>query len=433
MSHELSLLFILFFTKNLNLADTVYYVDSINGEDNRSGKTPKSAWKSVHRVTNAMSGYGVKEIEVGSKILFIRGGVFRDDSLIIRKGGTEKSHMLIGSYGDKNLPKPLFQNVDIYIGEPLIEYIDIEDIRLNDISDGTAVSFNQKGLKNITISRLDINNTKQNAIFLTSVDGYIIQDCNISNIGLSGIVIYGADNKEWPLIKNGIIRRNQIKYTNPIYGDGITLHKSDNKELNDIGSNHLLEKNSIGFCGENAYDIDSGDSIKIIKCEGYNSGLAEVSIENASNVTIEESYFHNGDKNGFDVGKYSNNIIIRRNVIKNMKFRPFVIGDSSHEGEVFYKTIHDVKIYNNWVYHSSNHEIIRVSNGSEKITYKDNISISTTDNRFIYYEDDLTPENTDSFFENNIWHRPNSNSDDFAYINGKDMGFFKWQTTYEDN
>ena len=94
-------------TLNTDIQDVVgniYYLSN-NGDDNADGRSPQTAWKTLSKLHSEFS----KTIQSGDCILLNRGDVFRGNINIT------KDNILIGSYGDKEKPKPIL-NVSTYDG-----------------------------------------------------------------------------------------------------------------------------------------------------------------------------------------------------------------------------------------------------------------------------------------------------------------------------
>ncbi len=407
---------------------TTYFVDSLNGDDSLDGKSEIKAWATIDRVNRGMRGLGVEQIPLGSDVLFKRGEIFQDKDLRIKLGGNQYNPMIIGAYGESSSPKPHFTGIAyISSSDSLIGYIRVQDIALNNITSGTAISFNREHLTDITLSRLDIHYPAQNAIYLSSIDRYIVEDCTISNTGLSGIVIYGEHDDTWHKISNGIIRNNTITYTSPTNGDGITLHRSS--EGHNIGPNHLLEYNDVSFNGENAYDITAGSNITLRHNKGYQSNQYELSIgHDADGVLIDSCHFYNSKGGGVNIGGNSHRVTMVNSIIENSTRRAIVIGDSNGTS----RPVIDTKIFNNTIYHTSSAEAVRIESGVDYLEYKNNIIESTQNSRYIYYSSTLTPLNTHSSFSNNIWNRPNGIGDNFGYIAATTtvFDFTAWLNSY---
>ena len=396
-----------------------YYVDSISGDDTNDGLSAETAWQTVHKVNNMMP-----QFSTGSDILFRRGAQFSSESLYITIGGTEQDPVVIGAYGSGD--KPVFiSGADIVCSRKGLGHITVQDIFFQSPGFGSAVSFAAENMHDITISRIDVRDSNQNGIFLAAVDGYLIEDCTIMNCGLSGIVIYGTD-EDWPPIANGIIRGNVILNMDPVHGDGITLHASDGATHGGVGSNHLLENNRIGNCGENAYDLTSGSHITVRNCEGFGSNEIEVLL-GADDVWIDRCYFHDGNKSGIYVAS-SKRAKITNTVVENMAYHSLVVGDTSGQA----RPVIDAQLYHNTVYHSNNAAVFDVCRGVDGLHFKNNIVMATGDPLFVRYLGNASPAESESDFTHNIWYRSSGNVDDFGYDDSinKKFDFSSWQDGY---
>jgi len=77
---------------------TNYYVSN-NGNDQDNGKTPERAFASIDRVNQL-------RLRPGDKVLFERGGIFTGGIILMNSGKPDKP-IVISSYGDTSLSKPL--------------------------------------------------------------------------------------------------------------------------------------------------------------------------------------------------------------------------------------------------------------------------------------------------------------------------------------
>jgi hypothetical protein len=69
----------------------VYYVDSVNGGDSRSGASPDQAWQTLDRANRAA-------LAPGDQLLLARGSRF-SDRLVVAESGTPGAPILISAYG----------------------------------------------------------------------------------------------------------------------------------------------------------------------------------------------------------------------------------------------------------------------------------------------------------------------------------------------
>jgi len=75
-----------------------YHVDSIDGNDARSGLSPAEAWRSLEKINAA-------DVKPGDRVLFRRGGLWRGQ--LLAKCGDKTARTYYGAYGTG--PKPIIQ------------------------------------------------------------------------------------------------------------------------------------------------------------------------------------------------------------------------------------------------------------------------------------------------------------------------------------
>jgi Right handed beta helix region len=78
-------------------APMTYYVDSVNGDDARSGSSPLTAWRTLQRANTA-------PLEPGSRLLLRRGGNW-SGSLAITRSGAKGTPIVVDAYGSGGLPR----------------------------------------------------------------------------------------------------------------------------------------------------------------------------------------------------------------------------------------------------------------------------------------------------------------------------------------
>lgn len=275
-------LWIVFYVDGATSASNTYYVDSKNGNDKNSGKSPSSAWKSLAKVNKTT-------FKPGDRILFKAGGVWNGELHPLGSGAQGKP-IMIDRYGKG--AKPLIQgggrtraiflfnqefwsigNLEITNYAPqaakgprrgieiaaenykagtktdLVNIAKLRQIRLHnlyihdvngeDIKDGNGSSaihivvlYGEKPIKRAT-----------------TFDGITIENNVIDNVQRTGIMLNSAwssreqhdgdavdPNRPWIPITNVVIRGNKL--TN-IGGDGIVPH---------VTQGALVEKNKLdGF------------------------------------------------------------------------------------------------------------------------------------------------------------------------------------------
>ena len=85
----------------------VYYVDAVNGNDDNSGLTLETAWRSVAHVNQ-------QSFDSGDTILFKRGATYDDATLAPSSSGASGAPITFGAYGTG--AKPLFRGSDEVAG-----------------------------------------------------------------------------------------------------------------------------------------------------------------------------------------------------------------------------------------------------------------------------------------------------------------------------
>ncbi|WP_154381607.1 hypothetical protein [Duganella guangzhouensis] len=78
---------------------TVYYVDSVAGNDSNNGASTSTAWKTIDKVNSAT-------LLPGDSVLFNRGGVWRGN-LQLKPGSEAGGKIVYGAYGTGNKPRLL--------------------------------------------------------------------------------------------------------------------------------------------------------------------------------------------------------------------------------------------------------------------------------------------------------------------------------------
>lgn len=97
ISMLLTSLFTVIGPNEISANGTTYYIDSVDGDDNNSGTSPDSAWKSLDKVNNTT-------FQPGDSILFKAGGVWTG-TLHPLGSGTPEQMITIGMYDTGALPR----------------------------------------------------------------------------------------------------------------------------------------------------------------------------------------------------------------------------------------------------------------------------------------------------------------------------------------
>ena len=94
------------FVATLQLSATTYYIDFSWGNDSSAGTSIFTPWQTINKINNS-------SFQGGDSILFKRGEVWKE-RLVFPSSGNAFSPIVIGSYGEGNLP--IITGVDNYDG-----------------------------------------------------------------------------------------------------------------------------------------------------------------------------------------------------------------------------------------------------------------------------------------------------------------------------
>ncbi|MEJ3750085.1 right-handed parallel beta-helix repeat-containing protein, partial [Actinomycetes bacterium KLBMP 9797] len=175
---------------------TVYYVDSVHGDDARSGASPAQAWRTLSRANGA-------PLTPGDQLLLARGSRF-PDRLVIGASGTADAPILISAYGATG-------------NHPVIE---------STPTDGHCVTLDGSHL---TMTYLDIHNCAgwQGGVLIRGSS--VVVSHNIVSNNTTGIEV-DQNSADARILDNDIVNNNRMIVNTPNGGDddygafGILLH-----------------------------------------------------------------------------------------------------------------------------------------------------------------------------------------------------------------
>ncbi|AIY85170.1 F5/8 type C domain protein [Clostridium baratii str. Sullivan] len=224
---------------------TAYYVDSINGDDNNEGISEGKPFKSLKKVNEIY-------LKPGDSILLKKGSIFDDQQLTPKGRGTEKDHILIGSYGSGD-KMPIINANRKFLEAILIENMEYVDITGIEVTNDDAFNLTDKpddpnNNRNNWDRRLGIHvaiNEKSESTFSKNTErvwkGINIDGCYIHDVD-------GDENRNTNKLSGGIgveIKFTQ-KTTNFPYFDGVTIqnnriHKVDRTGIKGVRLTELGE------------------------------------------------------------------------------------------------------------------------------------------------------------------------------------------------
>lgn len=449
---------------------TIYYVDSMSGDDNNDGMTEFTPFKSLDKITSM-------EKSSGTKVLFKSGAVFTGDIVLKELGGTVEKPFILDIYGGTE--RPTFNGT----GGDQVVLIQDDNVRFHNIritnkagTRGICIQALKSGaMKNIEISgcRIEEVNWAGSASFLgidpETLDVRAIAPENRYNRDYGGIIIKASTSKNigpsW--YENLFITRNEIFQ---VCRTGILLttrwglrYKPGwgyNEFISDTenwypSKNIIIQGNDISHAG--------GDGVVLIGCNGAwidhnkcfyanflgrtghaNAGLWPQCSSNAVMQYNEVAYTQmaNGsaDGEGLDVDVGCKNTLIQYNYIHHNAGGGLLIcneADAIHENTVVRNNIFlantttwkgnmmsitsnpgDIAIYNNLVIVSTDYSPIIYSDDwlkagkTKNISFRNNIFMSTSPT--------VSKFGTENFenclFENNLYYNINDFTNDHKNV-----------------
>lgn len=140
-------------------AGTVYYFDSVSGDDGNDGKTPDTAFESIGKLSSI-------EAQPGDEFLFRAGCVF-DGYCELKMSGTAENGITVSSYGDIATDGcPLFSTLEAMPVFNLVNcnYLTIENLEITALNGGgiMALAYEQVST-DITVKNCSLHNISNSA------------------------------------------------------------------------------------------------------------------------------------------------------------------------------------------------------------------------------------------------------------------------------
>lgn len=247
-----------------------YYIDPENGAYYNTGHSPSQAWESVDRIME-------QPWKAGDTILIKRGTVY-NGSITLRGSGTAEAPIVLGSYGDEDLPLPeiagggsyqtiLIRNVQYWVlqdlkitnkGEQPMPKIAGIRIEADNIEGGVMnhIHIRRCEIADVYGTKTHHNEGGGSGIFYYNVLGganpssfndIVVEDCHIINCqrdGLTGFIASG-DRSLRKANTGFVFRRNLFE---GIPGDQIIVNGCDNA---------LVEYNVVRNCAQGDFADES--------------------------------------------------------------------------------------------------------------------------------------------------------------------------------
>ncbi|CCK81816.1 right-handed parallel beta-helix repeat-containing protein [Desulfobacula toluolica] len=387
----------------------VYYIDNTRGNNRNSGTSIDKPWKDFSNIKKVSFAHG-------SMILLKRGEVW-NNTLFTPPGGNEKAAIIIGSYGQGDLPVIDMQkshSVGIRIYH---SYISIQDLRIQN-SAKTCVAVSAKGFKNIQLKNLEILNSGNNGISVhKGGTGLNISGCYIENSDNNGIHLGGsAENK----LSNVVISECHIKTV--LKNDGITIHEDGFGHT--AGFNFLLKNNFAEMCAEEGFDITTGRDILLLNNRSDQNQHGGVVVgHSAQNVTIRGHISSNEPTKmtsaAINLAGGSGTIRLMNSIIKGDGYHLLLIRTSN------------IAVFNNNFIWNGGSAPIDISGKIDNVYFINNIIASKQNkmSRIRFLEALRPPDHSSFYFDYNLYYTPDNHV--VFYHNKRNYDFKQYQNAFK--
>lgn len=279
-------------TPSAGSGGTVYYVDSVSGNNANSGTSTGSAWLSLAKVNSAT-------FTAGDVIAFKRGQTF-SGSATIRNGGTTTNFITVTAYGSG--AQPILTNP----GGWYMLRLDAANIKVDDLAFTNGAVFDNADGTGITGAKYE-----QSGAVAVSGNGtnVLVEDSTFTNVGV-GVKTYGLNSK----VQHNTFKDLRIAFRGMDSGSETSygaLGVSGNNSGIDISYNDFINCRST----DSPYGADGG----AVELEGF--------LYNKDNVTIHHNYSR-GSQGFLEVTETtSTNVSITYNVSDD--YQQFIAWDTT--------------------------------------------------------------------------------------------------------
>lgn len=272
---------------------TTYYVDADNGNDSSSGTKESSAWKSIEKVNSVT-------YKAGDRILFKAGCEWENAVLSPKGSGEEGNPIIIGSYGEGDLPKlsgnGKVEEVVLLMNQ---EYWDISNLDISNTVDGLDgldyIDMNDKNgsqledLRGLRIAGQDAG----------QLDGYVLHDLYIHDVTGEDLWISGTGE-----VGPGIEKGNgwdKSKRTGGIVFEICQPQTEEPTTFHDITiENNIIRNNSFGGIIVKQWNGDKVGTNELwaSRDAGKSSGAPDYECDNwnpHTDITIQDNYLSQKD------------------------------------------------------------------------------------------------------------------------------------------
>ena len=279
-----------------------FYI-SAEGDDTNDGLTENTPWKSAAQVREYAS------FQPGDRILFRRGDIF-DNLLLVGAGnGTEAKPIVIGDYGDKQLPKPILDAGGKSSSKTL--YLkNMSHVHITNLSFRGGKKYQiyivpeSADCNGIKISNCHIDGTNGEDGIRVETDiesghyfgahGLEISYCKIENCGLGNSTI--ADGIKAPNIQQNALIQHNTFYNNVSEAIDIGAGKNHLVAYNLIDGNNGKDSGGIKTLVQSGNGINDTENITIRNNVFINCVQSSIQVQDGRNIKVYHNSIYSNSK-----------------------------------------------------------------------------------------------------------------------------------------
>lgn len=296
-------------------APSYYYLDAMNGNDSKSGRSADKAWKSLSKLQEV-------RLKPGDKVLLKRGGTFPGE-LEISGQGTPDARIYVEPYGEGSKPCIVGADSSLYAVRIFnSDYVTLRNVEI--VNTGKERKPARTGLKiecldygtsrHIVVDGVEVRDVNGSLVkekgggsgilivnggknIISVFDSLTIENCRILRCSRNAMIWLGYSSREnWHPSKHTVVRNNLIE---EVPGDGIVPIGCDST---------LIEYNVMRNCPATLPDTEAAAGIWPWSCDNTTIQFNEVSDHkapwdaqgfdsdwNCANTIIQYNYSHSNE------------------------------------------------------------------------------------------------------------------------------------------
>jgi hypothetical protein len=341
------------------VASPTYYVNSSTGADNNDGRTARTAWQTVNKVSTVA-------LAAGDIVAFCGGQTFTG-RLVVSASGSPIAPIVFTSYGvGRATISAIDSNIATFVAvnksHITIDGINFAGTGTSGAGVGIHFSATSGASTDIVARNIQVTGFGASAVAIggdsgtAGFDGVTIEAFVIADNLKDGIAVYGSTSNSRSnrniTIRNGIVHNNGF--------NGAYIGNTDGGLIQNVVAYHNGASSNDGPVGLWTYE---SNAVVIRFCESYNNSSANSRDgdgfdidDGCTNCLVEYCYAHGNKGAGFLLWNDAHELLWDNNTVR------FCIGENNVNTGTFYGEVHigadgivsttNAYVYNNTFYNS---------------------------------------------------------------------------------